>query len=145
MRVEYEQTIDVGAPAAVVWAVMSDVERWPEWTASVRDARLLEAGGLRPGQRVRLRQPRLPSAVWTVDRVEPERAFTWSSVAAGLRSSGEHAIEGTGPDTSRVVLRLVHSGVLAGPARLLYGGLVRRYVGLEAEGLKRAAEIYRAP
>jgi hypothetical protein len=140
MKVEYEHTIDIAAEADVVWDVMSDVERWPEWTASVRGAQLLDSGGLRPGQRARLRQPRLPVAIWTVDRIEHGRTFAWSSDAAGLRSVGEHTVEPKDPGSSRVVLRLTHSGALAGPVRVIWGGLIRRYVRFEAEGLKRAAE-----
>jgi uncharacterized membrane protein len=140
MDVEYEQTIEIAAHADLVWDVMSDVERWPEWTPSVRGAQLLDGGGLWPGQRARLRQPRLPVAIWTVEQVEHGRTFAWRSEAAGLRSVGEHTVEARDADSSRVVLRLTHSGVLAGPVRFVYGGLIRRYVRFEAEGLKRAAE-----
>ena len=140
MSVEYERTIEIAAPADRVWEVMSDVERWPDWTESVSGVELLDGGGLRPGQRARVRQPRLPVAIWTVQQVQPGRAFTWRSDATGLGSLGEHAVESLGAGSSRVLLRLTHSGALAGPARLVYGGLIRRYVRFEAEGLKRAVE-----
>jgi hypothetical protein len=42
------------------------------------------------------------------------------------------------------VLRLTHSGALASPVRVIYGGLIRRYVRFEAEGLKAAAEAAEA-
>jgi uncharacterized membrane protein len=140
MKVEYERTIEIAAPAEQVWDVMSDVERWPQWTASVNSAQLLDGGGLWPGQRARLRQPRLPVAIWTVEQVEHGRTFSWRSDAPGLTSLGEHTVEPNEADSSRVVVRLTHSGVLAGPARFVYGGLIRRYVRFEAEGLKRAVE-----
>lgn len=140
MDVEYEQVIDIQAPADAVWEVLSAVERWPDWTASVHSAQLLDGGGLRPGQRARLRQPGLPVAVWTVERVEHGRTFTWRSDVTGLSSVGEHTVETVGPASSRVVLRLVHRGVLTAVVRLLYARLIRRYVRLEAEGLKRECE-----
>ena len=39
-------TIAIDAPPAVVWAVYSDIEHWPEWTAQGR--RSLPLGGIRP-------------------------------------------------------------------------------------------------
>ena len=140
MKVEYEQTIEIAAQADRVWDVMSDVERWPEWTASVRSAQLLDGGGLWPGQRARLRQPRVPVVIWTVERVDHGQSFVWRSDTTGLSSLGEHTVEPKGSGSSQAVVRLTHSGALAGPARLIFGGLIRRYVRLEAEGLKRAVE-----
>ena len=58
----------------------------------------------------------------------------WSSDATGLRSVGEHTVEAGGADTSRVVLRLAHSGALAGLVRFLCGGLIRRYVNSRRRG-----------
>ena len=143
MNVEYERSVDIAAQADRVWDVLSDVERWPEWTPSVNGAQLLDAGGLWPGQRARVRQPRIPVTIWTVEQVEHGRMFSWRAQTPGLRSLAEHTVEPNGADSSRMVMRLTHSGILAGPARLIYGGLIRRYLGFEAEGLKRAAEADR--
>jgi hypothetical protein len=36
----FEQSIDIAAPQASAWAVVSDVERWPDCTASVTSVEL---------------------------------------------------------------------------------------------------------
>ena len=41
---EFVRRIDIDAPMDVAWAVMSDGERWPEWTASVTSVRRLDKG-----------------------------------------------------------------------------------------------------
>ncbi|MEU7813294.1 SRPBCC family protein [Pseudonocardia sp. NPDC049154] len=135
----YERTIAVAAPPDRVWAVLEDVEAWPASTPSMSSVRRTVDGGLRVGERIRVRQPRLPPAVWTVTRVEPGRSFTWTSRAPGLHSVGDHEIR-PGTDGCTLVLRFAQTGPLAGPAWRLMVRTVRRYVDLEAEGLKRRAE-----
>ena len=63
---DYSVSIDIAAPANVVWSVMSDVERWPEWTASVKRVRRLGRGPFDVGSRALINQPKFPPAVWKV-------------------------------------------------------------------------------
>jgi uncharacterized membrane protein len=41
---DFDISVDIAAPPDVVWAVVSDAERWHEWTESVRSIRLFDAG-----------------------------------------------------------------------------------------------------
>ncbi|MSU59740.1 MAG: hypothetical protein EXS35_16495 [Pedosphaera sp.] len=34
-KTSFSITVDISAQPQIVWAVMADVERWPEWTPSV--------------------------------------------------------------------------------------------------------------
>jgi uncharacterized protein YndB with AHSA1/START domain len=136
--VTIEREVAVAATPERVWAVLQDVESWPEWTASMTSVQRAAGGPLRVGEQVRVRQPRLPRTVWTVTRVEPGRSFSWSASTPGVRTTADHEIH-PGPDGCRVVLRLVQAGPLAAPIDLLLGRMVRRYVDLEAEGLRRRA------
>ena len=77
--------IDVDAPRTAVWPVLRDVERWPEWTASVREARFRSGPALEVGAQVRVVQPRLPAGVWTVTKCEAGRGFEWVLRNPGCR------------------------------------------------------------
>ncbi len=136
-----ERTIEISAPPERIWAVMSDIARWPEWTPSVTSVELLDDGQFRIGMRARVKQPRLPAAVWTVTAVDPGRRFTWESVAPGLTSIGDHRIEVRGTSSvTRVTLTLTWRGWMTPLIRLFFGRLSRRYVQMEAESLKRRSE-----
>ena len=137
---DIERVIDIAAPREQVWATLSDVERWPEWTASVRSVERLDREPFGVGSRVRIRQPRFPAAIWTVTALEPGRYFEWRSPAPGLLSVGGHRVDAAGDHASRVTLSLTWSGPLAPVMRLLFGKLSRRYVEMEAQGLKRRCE-----
>lgn len=138
----HSETFAVDAPPAAVWGVLADVERWPEWTDSVTAAELVTGGPLSLGSRVRLRQPRLPTVVWTVDELAPGTSFSWRAGGPGIASRGEHRVEPAGGG-SRVTLTFSQTGPLSGLLDALTGRLVARYVRMEADGLKRRAEASR--
>jgi len=140
---QVSETMRVAATPERVWEVLVDVESWPTWTASVGSARLLDGGPLAEGSRVQLRQPRLPKAVWVVTELVEGRSFTWSARGPGVVSSAEHRVEASA-EGSLVTLTFSQAGVLGRPAGLLAGGMVRRYVQMEAAGLKRRCEEHAA-
>jgi hypothetical protein len=70
-------TVDIDAPPAVVWAVLTDTAAYPEWNPFVRELSgdLVADGRLRvrigpPGRRAVTLRPRIV-------RIEPEHELTW--------------------------------------------------------------------
>jgi uncharacterized membrane protein len=141
--VRFVRTVSIQAPPARVWQVMSDVEAWPSWTASVTSVELLDDGPLRVGSRARIRQPRLPVATWQVTELVPGSWFTWVARGPGLRTTGRHEVGAAG-DWSTATLTLDQQGLLGGFMGRLTRDLTERYLRLEADGLKRRSEDTRS-
>ena len=140
MAIHVERTIIINAPPERVWAVMIDVERWPEWTESEKSVERLDSGEFAVGSRAKLKIRRSPNAnVWTVTELTPNRSFTWETNSAGIKGVASHVIEPEG-NGSKVTL-LVD---LSGPVATLFGWLIagpsRENMRMEAEGLKRRSE-----
>jgi len=127
--------VDIAAPPERVWAVMSDVERWPEWTPTVTQIERLDQGALVVGSRARIRQPKLPPAVWQVTDLREGRGFTWVTRSPGVRVTARHAVESAPPGT-RASLSVEFSGPLAALVGWWTRGLNERYLALEARGLE---------
>jgi len=133
----HEVTTTIAAPAERVWAILSDVERWPTWTASVTSVEL--DGPMAVGSRAKVRQPKLPAVTWTVTELVPGRSFTWETTGPGSRATGWHEVTPTGDGSCDVRLALEQAGPLGSLVGLLYRGLTKRYVQMEADGLTAAA------
>ena len=118
---------------------MRDVERWHEWTPSIRSIERLDGGPFAPGSRARVRQPKLPPATWEVTDLSEGRGFTWVSRAPGLLVTGVHTVAAT-PSGSRATLSIAYDGLMGGLLAWLTRGLNQRYIELEAAGLKRRSE-----
>ena len=131
--------VAIDAPPEKVFAVLCDVERWPEWTSTMTRVERLESGPFALGSSARVRQPRLRPAVWQVTEFENQRNFTWSTRSPGLRMTAGHSISSQGQG-SRVALSFELSGFVAPLASWLYGGLIERYITTEAQGLKKRCE-----
>jgi uncharacterized membrane protein len=135
-----QTSVEIAAPAATVFATWVDVKRWPEWTASVTRMTVLDPGPLHVGSRVRVQQPRLPTVVWRVEKLEQDRSFVWSSSSIGVRTVASHEVAPSDGSPVTAVLTLDQTGWLAPVVGLLLGSLTRRYLDLEARGLKERCE-----
>jgi uncharacterized membrane protein len=132
-------TVEVGGSAQKVWDILMAVEAWPEWTASINSVERLDPGPLILGSRVRIKQPKLPSTVWTVSEMAEGVRFSWTAAGLGSRTIASHQVETT-PTGARVNLSIRQGGMIGGFFGHLYSRLTRRYVTMEADGLKQRAE-----
>jgi hypothetical protein len=137
--VDFSISIDIAAPPAVVWGILSDGERWPDWTPTVSSVRLLDQGPLAVGSRAVIRQPRFPPALWRVTELEEGRFFTWVTKAPGVSVFARHSVEAKELG-ARATLSLQFRGLLGPLVGRLTRHLNNRYLGLEAAGLKRRSE-----
>jgi uncharacterized membrane protein len=137
----FEATIDVAAPAQRVFDVYSDVERWPQWTTSVTSVERLDHGPLRVGSRARIKQPRLPVAVWEVIDLVPGHSFTWTARGPGIVTTGTHLVgPGSRDGQVKVTAALDQEGPLGPLLGLLTTRLTNRYLETEVRGLKAHCE-----
>lgn len=137
---EYRTSIEIDASPEAVWAVLADVERWPEWTNSMQRIEFVEGADLKRGATVRIKQPRLPVMVWEVIDMEPNRVFTWQAESGGMTSVGDHRLLARSAERTTAEFGIRQTGALAPIIGLFTAGMVRRYVQMEAGGLKRRSE-----
>lgn len=135
-----EDGVEIDAPATVVWDVFSDVERWPEWTASVTSLVALDGPGISVGKRFEIKQPRMPKLVWEVTDVEPGKSWTWVQRSPGGLTKASHDIEGLADGRTRVRQQIDQGGPIGVLVGLLMRRLTRRYLDLEAAGLRARSE-----
>src|SRR5262245_21219547 len=97
-----ESGVEINAPATVVWDVFSDVERWPEWAASVTRLVGLDGPDISVGKRFELKQPRMPKLVWEVTEVTPGAGWTWVQRSPGGTTLARHEVISESADRTRV-------------------------------------------
>jgi uncharacterized membrane protein len=130
----------IDAPADVVWTVFSDVERWPEWTASVTRLRALDGPELAVGKRYEIKQPRMPKLVWEVTDIEPGASWTWVQRSPGGLTVARHDVIATSARECEVKQRLDQRGPVGLVVGVLMRPMTKRYLELEAAGLKARSE-----
>ncbi len=131
--------VEIQASPDRVWAVMRDIERWPEWTPTVTSVHRVDRGPLAVGSRARIRQPKLPPAEWRVTELDDGRSFTWVTRGPGVRVTARHWVEAN-EGGSRATLSLRFSGLFGPLVARLTRGLNERHVALEARGLRERSE-----
>ncbi len=131
--------VEINATPESVWAVLIELEHWADWTPSITSIERLDGGPLGVGSRVRVLQPKLPPAVWTVTVWEPGSRFAWESRRLGVRTLADHVIV-PGKEGTTVEFGVEFGGPFGGVAGRLASKLTKRYMAFEAGGLKGRCE-----
>ena len=136
----FEQSIDIDAGQQRVWDVLSDLEAWPQRIETVDLVELLTPTPVGEGSRVRLKQPKLPEGTWDVTVWDAPSYFEWRQESGGVTNVAGHRVEALETGRSRLTLTLDMRGLLVPVIALFYKSLTNRYMTIEAQGMKRAAE-----
>ena len=136
----FEESIDIDAQHERVWEVLSDLEAWPRRIETVDVVELLTPAPMSQGSRVRLKQPKLPEGTWDITVWDAPSYFEWRQKSGGITSVAGHRVEMLEEGRSRLTLSLDMRGPLIPVIGRFYRGLTNRYMTIEAQGMKRAAE-----
>lgn len=136
----FEESIDIDAGKERVWEVLSDLEAWPRRIETVDIVEVVTPGPVSKGSQVRLKQPKLPEGTWDITVWDPPTFFEWRQKSGGITNVAGHHVEPLEDGRSRLTLSLDMRGPLIPVVGLFYRDLTNRYMALEAEGMKRAAE-----
>jgi hypothetical protein len=133
-------TIQIDAPADAVWAVLTDLDRYPEWNPLFREA----SGQVAAGNRITLRtvlpaNGRLMTVKPMISIAEPGAELRWAAGLPGL-IGGEHSFVLTPADGgTRLMQSETFRGLLVGFAGKNLARFEASYRALN-EALKKRAE-----
>jgi len=135
-----EDSVEIDAPAQVVWQVFSDVERWPEWTPSVTTLVARDGTGLAVGKRFAIKQPGMSKLVWKVTEIDHGSSWTWVQRSPGVHVSARHWVISQPNGRTLVRQQLDQGGVLGALVGRLMAKKTKRFLEQEAHGLKARSE-----
>ena len=136
----FEESIDIDAQQQRVWDVLSNLEEWPLHIETVDVVELLTPAPVAKGSRILLKQPKLPEGTWDITVWEAPSYFEWRQKSGGVTSVAGHRVEVLDGGRSRLALSMDMRGLLVPIVGLFYRGLITRYISIEAQGMKLAAE-----
>ena len=140
-----EDRVEIDAPPHLVWEVFSDVQRWPEWTESVTSLVGRDGSDLAVGKRFAIKQPGMSKLVWKVTEIDPGASWTWVQRSPGVRVTARHWVTAQPGGRTLVRQQLEQRGALGALVGRMMAKKTRRFLELEAQGLKaRSEELSRA-
>jgi uncharacterized membrane protein len=135
-----EDSIEIDAPPQLVWDVFSDVEHWPEWTASVTSLTGRDGSALAVGRRFAIKQPSMQKLVWKVTEIDPGTSWTWVHRSPGVLVTASHFVTALPGGRTLVRQQLDQRGVLGALVGKLMIKRTKRFLSMEARGLKARSE-----
>lgn len=129
----------IDAPADVVWPILADVEGWPDWAYTFTRITILTDTQAGLGDVVTIKQPKLPAGTWIISEWVPGKSFAWVLRCPAMKATANHVLTSMG---NQCLFRqtMDFEGPLGWLSARRGRTLIRDYMAIEAQGLKRAAE-----
>lgn len=135
-RVVGSSEIEVAATPELVWAVLTEIQRWPSWNTAVESVSF--EGGFEEGSEFRWKAG--PGTITsTIRDVDAPRRTAWTGTSFGIKAIHVHTLE---PRNGRTLVRTEESyaGLVAGLLRRPLRTMLNRTLRDELEHLKDEAE-----
>lgn len=131
---------DIDADPAAVWAVWTDVERFPDWDPREVYVRLI--GDFAVNGRIESKQRGNPAGVSTISAIDPGRRWVATTPLPGGALTISHDVADIGGGRTRVAKTYTATGPMAVIFRLWFGPRLRAVLPeslarLEAEARRR--------
>jgi hypothetical protein len=136
-------TLVIEAPVALVWDVIADLPRYPEWNPFVVGARSSLIVGDPISMRVQLFPFFVQSQRETILECLPEQLLGYGVTGTptnAIRSLRRHELRADGPDRTAYCSHFELDGWLAPVTRTLLGRLLRSGFGAATQALEQRAE-----
>ena len=109
----YESQIEIDAPPDAVWAVLTDLPRWPAWRSAIARTE----GTVEPGSRIKVWVEANPGRAFPLTVTEltrSRRMVLQGGMPLGLfRGVRTYDLDAVGPGRTHITMREVYSGPLA--------------------------------
>ncbi|MBC7302901.1 MAG: SRPBCC domain-containing protein [Nocardia sp.] len=141
MSLVIDETIEIDAPAAKVWEVLTDFERYGEWNTFCYEASSTLEPGSAIDMRVQLGNNRRPQQEWIRTHTPGvEFSYTMKPVPMGaLHSLRSHTVVPLGADRCRYESRFTLAGWLSPVVTLMLGKHLRAGFGAMTKGVAERA------
>ncbi len=142
-----DQVLEIDAPAAVVWQVITDLQAYEQWNPFVVSCRSTLTVGAPIAMRVRLFPWFAQAQHETVFDHVPGKRFCYGldgGALGAIISRRCHELQALGPGSTRYRSHFELSGWLAAVVGLLLGGRLRHGFDAMTSAVKRRAEELRA-
>ena len=137
--IEENASVELMAPVNTIWQLVSTINDWQKWNATIEDAERLTAGNWTPGFRFRQKTGReRMTFIYTITEVDLGHSASWTGSKAGLTRAMSIELRPVEGGTG-VRLRQTASGPRTmGPLGFLVRFSLRRNVRGWTQGLRKA-------
>lgn len=130
----HEESIEINATPARIWAVFADVHGWQRWNAGIERIQL--HGPFATGTTFTMQPPGTDAFVSTLITVDEQRAFTDETLIDDTRVVVDHRIDALSPQRVKVT----YATRITGPEAAAIGPQVTGDFGDVLRALKQLAE-----